>query len=464
MASIVKRKSKYSVVYTYYDENGEKRQKWETWGTMKEAKRRKAEIEYKQDNNTFVRPSIKTVSDLLYDFVELYGVNKWALSTFDAKKGLIDNYINPYIGNVQLSSVTPRMMDEYYQKLLKVKGAPRYKGQEVTTCVSARNVKEIHKILNCAFNQAIRWEYMEHNPVAKATLPKVEEKQREIWTADDLFRALEVCEDDRLSLAINLAFSCSLRLGEMVGLTWDCIDIGEESIAENNASIFVEKELMRVSKNALEKLEGKDVVQVFPSVLTSNNTVLLLKKPKTKSSIRRVWLPKTVAIMLAEWKKNQDELKEILGAEYHDYNLVLSLSNGRPLEGQVISRSFKDLIRKHDLPDVVFHSLRHTSTTYKLKLNRGDMKAVQGDTGHAQLKMVSDVYSHILDEDRRNNAARFEEAFYHRKDNGETQTKASNVAVTAKAAKVLELLGQRPELAAGLLQLLNATQGAVQGI
>lgn len=464
MASIVKRKSKYSVVYTYYDENGEKRQKWETWGTMKEAKRRKAEIEYKQDNNTFVRPSIKTVSDLLYDFVELYGVNKWALSTFDAKKGLIDNYINPYIGNVQLSSVTPRMMDEYYQKLLKVKGAPRYKGQEVTTCVSARNVKEIHKILNCAFNQAIRWEYMEHNPVAKATLPKVEEKQREIWTADDLFRALEVCEDDRLSLAINLAFSCSLRLGEMVGLTWDCIDIGEENIAENNASIFVEKELMRVSKNALEKLEGKDVVQVFPSVLTSNNTVLLLKKPKTKSSIRRVWLPKTVALMLAEWKKNQDELKEILGAEYHDYNLVLSMPNGRPLEGQVISRSFKDLIRKHDLPDVVFHSLRHTSTTYKLKLNRGDMKAVQGDTGHAQLKMVSDVYSHILDEDRRNNAARFEEAFYHRKDNGETQTKASNVAVTAEAAKVLELLGQRPELAAGLLQLLSATQGAVQGI
>ena len=91
MASIVKRKSKYSVVYSYYDEQGEKKQKWETWGTMKEAKKRKAEIEYKQDNNTFVRPSIKTISDLMYDFVELYGVNKWALSTFDAKKGLIDS-------------------------------------------------------------------------------------------------------------------------------------------------------------------------------------------------------------------------------------------------------------------------------------------------------------------------------------------------------------------------------------
>ncbi len=63
---------------------------------------------------------------------------------------------------------------------------------------------------------------------------------------------------------------------------------------------------------------------------------------------------------------------------------------------------------------MVFHSLRHSSTTYKLKLNNGDMKAVQGDTGHSQLKMVSDVYSHILDEDRRNNAAKFEEAFYRR--------------------------------------------------
>lgn len=64
------------------------------------------------------------------------------------------------------------------------------------------------------------------------------------------------------------------------------------------------------------------------------------------------------------------------------------------------------------LPKVVFHSLRHSSITYKLKLNGGDMKSVQGDSGHAQLKMVADVYSHIIDEDRRLNAKRFEDAFY----------------------------------------------------
>ena len=64
----------------------------------------------------------------------------------------------------------------------------------------------------------------------------------------------------------------------------------------------------------------------------------------------------------------------------------------------------------------MFHSLRHTSVTYKLKLNGGDIKAVQGDSGHSQINMVTDVYSHIIDDDRRKNAELFEEAFYEKKE------------------------------------------------
>lgn len=41
----------------------------------------------------------------------------------------------------------------------------------------------------------------------------------------------------------------------------------------------------------------------------------------------------------------------------------------------------KQIIKKEGLPDVVFHSLRHTSVTYKLKLSSGDIKAVHGDSG-----------------------------------------------------------------------------------
>ena len=53
--------------------------------------------------------------------------------------------------------------------------------------------------------------------------------------------------------------------------------------------------------------------------------------------------------------------------------------------------------------------------TYKLKLNGGDIKAVQGDSGHSQAKMVTDTYSHILDDGRKNNALLFQEAFYEAK-------------------------------------------------
>ena len=98
-----------------------------------------------------------------------------------------------------------------------------------------------------------------------------------------------------------------------------------------------------------------------------------------------------------------------------DFNLVFASSCGRPIEGQVINRALAKLIKDNDLPPVVFHSFRHSSITYKLKLNGGDMKSVQGDSGHAQVKMVADVYSHIIDDDRRINAQRFEEQFYQGK-------------------------------------------------
>lgn len=151
-------------------------------------------------------------------------------------------------------------------------------------------------------------------------------------------------------------------------------------------------------------MDGKDIILVFPEENKLCKTVRVLKTPKTESSIRKVFLPRSVAEMLVAWRKDQDEVKEVLGDEYHDYNLVMATSTGMPTGGSVLRKKFKKLIEEKGLPDVVFHSLRHTSVTYKLKLNGGDVKAVQGDSGHAQVDMVTNVYSHIIDEDRKKNA------------------------------------------------------------
>lgn len=214
---------------------------------------------------------------------------------------------------------------------------------------------------------------------------------------------------------INLSFSCSLRLGELLGLTWDCVDISPEAIEENRAYVFINKESQRIRKESLNALDGKDVLLVFPTNHKKNSTVRILKTPKTESSVRKIFLPKSVANMLVEWKAEQDEMKEILGDEYMDYNLVMASTFGLPLGDGAIRGPLKKLIEDYNLPPVVFHSFRHSSVTYKLKLNGGDIKAVQGDSGHAQVNMVTDVYSHILDDDRRKNAELFEEAFYEKK-------------------------------------------------
>ena len=419
MASIVKRKNKFSVVYTYTDDKGEKRQKWETFPTNAEAKRRKAEVEFQQESGTLVIPEAKTVKELLEDYTSIYGVNTWAMSTYEARRSLIFNYINPILGDVKLSDLNTRMMEKYYQNLLKVKSRVVNNRKPNTEYLSCHTVREVHKLLRSAFNQAVKWELMQKNPCANATLPQEEHKPRDIWDAPTLFKALELCDDDILKLAINLAFSCSLRVGEMLGLTWDCVEISDASIANGTAFIFVNKELQRVNRDALEKLNEKGIIFKFPAFFARTNTALVLKEPKTKTSTRKVFLPKTVAEMLKERYQEIQEYKELFGDEFQDFNLVFCNANGRPMESQIITRALQKLIKDNDLQPVVFHSLRHSSITYKLKLNGGDIKSVRGDSGHAQVKMVTDVYSHIIDEDRRLNAQRFEETFYQKKKTSE---------------------------------------------
>lgn len=252
---------------------------------------------------------------------------------------------------------------------------------------------------------------------------------------------------DDIRLLIGRIFACSLRMGEMLGLTWDCIDISEESLRENNASIYVDKELQRVNRDVMEVLDNKDIIRVFPRTLSNTNTSLVLKTPKTKTSVRKIFLPSTVAQMLLERKKQIDEMKELFGDEYLDYDLVFCHSSGRPMEGQVINRALKKLIQDNDLPDVVFHSFRHASITYKLKWNGGDMKSVQGDSGHARMDMVADVYSHIIDEDRRYNAQKFEEQFYNAK--GLKNAEEGKTAPMPKFETSVELLDPMAEVQKG---------------
>ena len=172
-------------------------------------------------------------------------------------------------------------------------------------------------------------------------------------------------------------------------------------------------------------------------------TSLVLKTPKTKTSVRKIFLPSTVAQMLLERKKQIDEMKELLETSF-GLQLVILPFVRQTDGGQVINRALKKLIQDNDLPDELFHSFRHASITYKLKWNGGDMKSVQGDSGHARMDMVADVYSHIIDEDRRYNAQKFEEQFYNAK--GLKNVEEGKTAPMPKFETSVELLDPMAEV------------------
>lgn len=89
----------------------------------------------------------------------------------------------------------------------------------------------------------------------------------------------------------------------------------------------------------------------------------------------------------------------------------------------------------------------------ELKLNGGDMKSVQGDSGHAQVKMVADVYSHIIDDDRRLNAERMEAAFYSGRQATPEPVQPAATESSADDKELLLKLLQNPEMAALLKSL-----------
>ena len=96
-------------------------------------------------------------------------------------------------------------------------------------------------------------------------------------------------------------------------------------------------------------------------------------------------------------------------------------------------------IQENELRSAVFHSLRHSSTSIKLQISRGNIKAVQGDTGHAQARMVTEVYAHTNNEERLLLAQKVDENFF--------QKPLLEAAPPAgEMQKVLQVLAERPEM------------------
>lgn len=441
----------------------------ETFSSEEEANLRIAQIQLEKKRGTLLPPAhlvdpdrdrdlfreTVTVAQLMKEYVSLYGLSHWSVGTLSCNQHRIDDYIIPYIGNVPIKTLTTHRLEQFY-RMLQTEPAVKLKGREhEENTVSFSVIEKVHALIRSALNQAIRWDYLRGaNPAMAVELPRHKAQPRDVWSDQEARHALAVCTDPLLKLCMYLALGCSMRIGEILGLTWDCIHIEDELVEAKAAYLQVEKELRRSSKQCIRDLERQGRNDIFftfpPCKATESTTLLVLKTPKTDSSVRNIYIPETVCIALKEAKQAQQALKADLGPDYQDFGLVIAQNNGRPVEERIIAEKMRMLIADHGLRPVVFHSLRHSSTSLKLRISGGDIKAVQGDTGHAQANMVTDVYSHIMDNDRKRLAQQVDSNFF-----SPAEKRISQPPADDPVSQLMKLVEASPDIAKLLLQMTN---------
>ena len=399
MASIVQRNRSFCVVYNIY-EGGKRKQKWETYHTRELALRRKAQIEMLNEIQLETiqlkkQHSGETIADFMAEYVDVYGRIHWSCSTYTSNCALIRNYIIPNFGAMRFSDFTPRTISAIYSELLKRQ--PFTKPAYANRIITPQTLGSIHRIMHSAFEQAVLWEYIEQNPFHKVALPKAYPGTPDMLLPEDIAHLMQECSSPELLLALHLAFAGTLRKGEILGLTWNDISFQSSSVAVN-------KTLKRVRRNALTALDYKDILHEFAGMYPDSRTAVVLKKPKTRSSIRVVYLPGHVMELLHDWKKHT----QLNTAP----DLIFHHSNGWPFQEESLNAMLEKELLRLGLPKVTFHSLRHSSITYKLMLTGGDIKSVQGDSGHAQADMITERYGHVIDAGRIACAQKFQDSFY----------------------------------------------------
>ena len=120
--------------------------------------------------------------------------------------------------------------------------------------------------------------------------------------------------------------------------------------------------------------------------------------------------------------------------------MLLRLPNGLAVEPILIRKKFIKWQDEHpEFTRIVFHGLRHSSATYQLMISGGDVKAVQGTTGHASANLLVNTYAHIQQDSRKKLGKKFEEGFYKP---GATLVQAAPVEAepTISVSALVELL------------------------
>lgn len=274
------------------------------------------------------------------------------VSTHQGYSSILQVRVIPRIGKVKLTKVTPLHLQELYAELLDAG-------------LTARSVGHTHRVLHRAFSQAVRWGLIGRNPCDGADPPRARPSEMRVLTREQAAAFLDATRDHRYHALYVLALSTGMRQGELLGLSWDAVDL-------DAGKLVVQRALQR------QRVAG-----------------LVFVEPKTKRSRRTVLLSQRAIAALREQRARQLEARLKAGSEWRDQGLVFSNPTGGPLDPSEVTRVFQRLLAEKELPVIRFHDLRHTAAT--LLLTQGvHPKVVSEMLGHSTITLTLDTYSHLV--------------------------------------------------------------------
>lgn len=248
--------------------------------------------------------------------------------------------------------------------------------------LSAATIRRIVAILQAVLTEAVKKHIIDNNPADsdRLELPQVEEPEIQILDMEQAEKVLSALESEPLmyQVLIHLALITGCRRGELIALKWHDIDL-------DNNIIFI--------RHAAYKLAGEKQE---------------LKEPK-RGSVRNIAIPNYLVDMLRTYRKEQIEYRLELGSQWHDNDFLFTKWNGEMMNISTPSHWWQKFLKRHNLPHVKFHALRHSSAT--LLLSSGEnIKSVSARLGHKQLS-TTNRYVHALHSADKAAAETFENLF-----------------------------------------------------
>lgn len=331
--------------------------------TQKEVRQKLNEILRDLQDGTYVAPNKMTVGEWLDIWLKEYTLNIRP-ATKAAYEQHVRVHLKPALGRIQLSKLFPHQIQQNYNDLLRKRG------------LSPKSIKNVHGVLHRALEQAKLMGYLKTNPTTGVVLPKAEKAVLKTMEDTDVARFLQEIKDDPYENVLFVTAFTGLREGEVLGLTWDCVDF--------------EKGQLLINKQH-NRAKGEKEFHFSP-----------LKNSK----IRTITVAQEVLNVLEKQRKQQEKWQAILGDKWDNQkNLVFTTEFGRYINNKTLYMNYKRIMRKLGFPQLRFHDLRHTYAVNSLRAG-DDIKTVQENLGHATASFTLGTYAHATPGMKRESAGR----------------------------------------------------------